>query len=145
MGDAIAIWILVTKLLQGSKAGAKASSLSREGADNLSQLPRRGETCLACNGNGFGCRICSGTGIRESTDPSTHPSFAGSSARSGFLWVRCSGDRDLSCGSNTGGIVSALAIKRPLSSQELKALMDLLDHRQNPRLQLRKRAPAPFV
>lgn len=142
--DTIATWILVTKLLQGDKCGKDASRLS-PGADDHSQLPQRGEACFACNGNGVGCRLCSGSGVREVTSPSTGPSFDESYARSSFLWVRCGVDRDLSCGRNNREIMSELAIKRPLSSQELKALKDLLDHRQNPHLQLRRRAPAPFV
>merc|ERR1712032_606815 len=141
--DAVATWILVTKLLQGSEGGTEASRSSPGAA---SQSQRRGEMCIACNGSGFGCRLCSGTGIREGTGLSAHQSSSNDSrARSGFLWVRCGVDRDLSCGRDTSGITTELAVKRRLSSQELKALMELLDHRRNPRLQLRKRAPAPFV
>merc|ERR1712232_860825 len=99
-----------------------------------------GEPCFACSGNGFNCRLCGGTGIREGTALSTRQSFNDSNARSAYLWVRCGVDRDLSFGRNSSDNTPEMAMKRPLSSRELKALRDLLDHRQNSRLQLRKRA-----
>jgi len=136
--DAIAVWILVTKLLcrekvrgDNDEGSIRADSVTE---DNAGELQAGGETCIACSG--AGCRLCGGTGFRAGTGPEPASQSRQQKDVRGFLRVQCGGSIDVSLFS---------AGKHPLSSVEVRQLQALLDHRRNSRLLRCKRARAPIV
>jgi hypothetical protein len=150
--DAIAVWILITKLLhQGIAQGDKGQIMADAATEGGPGL----ETCIACSGSG--CRLCGGRGIRRmppAPPPSVHfespggPTAFEARRPYGFLRVRCgsgSSDDSPSEGGNEHEPMNTLAEKRPLSSLEVTEIGALLDHRNNARLMRRKCPRAPIV
>eukprot|EP00419_Tripos_fusus_P016649 CAMPEP_0172759000 /NCGR_PEP_ID=MMETSP1074-20121228/166833_1 /TAXON_ID=2916 /ORGANISM="Ceratium fusus, Strain PA161109" /LENGTH=292 /DNA_ID=CAMNT_0013592691 /DNA_START=127 /DNA_END=1005 /DNA_ORIENTATION=- len=150
--DAIALWILVTKLLcrdmsqGGNDEGLMRADTVTEG--HASGLHASGETCIACSG--AGCRLCAGTGLRVGVGPGLASHAWSKKDVHGFLRVRCGGSGDASfqnddaiSGQNGGELI--LAGKHPLSSEEVRQLQALLDHRRNDKLLRCERTRASIV
>jgi len=146
--DAIATWILITKLLNKHESDIATSGSRVMPEDERSETVSRGGSCIACSGRGWGCRVCNQTGVREFTSmsPRDDARTATGSVGCGFLWVRCGGDLDVSCCSNQSTANQwVLTKKHPLLLQDLIAIQSLLDHRRNPRLRRKDQVPAQFV
>jgi hypothetical protein len=139
--DAIATWILVSKLLKHGLHGTDEKSSSSAAGGSNARL--NGELCIACGGSGLNCRLCHGTGVREgTTDAVDRQGISKCTTSRAFLWVRCGDDLNPLCSRSNS---LELARKRPLSTRELQMLQALLDHRRNPALQIQTRTQTPVV
>jgi len=127
--DAIAAWILVTKLSQRDEsmiAGSKPEEINSQS---------QAEACVACSGNG--CWVCSGSGIREGTAGHSANIHSPQECGHGVLRVRCCSEDNIRS--------SIRAEKHVLSSQEVDSLQAFFDHRRNPGLRQIECKRAPIV
>eukprot|EP00931_Biecheleriopsis_adriatica_P079307 TRINITY_DN52711_c0_g1_i1.p1 TRINITY_DN52711_c0_g1~~TRINITY_DN52711_c0_g1_i1.p1 ORF type:complete len:334 (+),score=48.79 TRINITY_DN52711_c0_g1_i1:36-1037(+) len=144
--DAIATWILVTKLLRRDACGAGGDAASSDRAHGSTvETQLRGDSCIACSGRGFNCRLCQGTGLRENAGPGGSAAAVHSSAYHSFLWVRSNSHGPSFSDMDTNAVRTwELAKKHPLTPEEVGKLQALLDYRRNPRL-LRKERATPAI